>query len=73
MKVNEFLVAFQDVLQTEEELSLDTELETLEEWDSLAIMSTMAFLEANFGVSTTMVDYEQMKTIGDIAQKAGVN
>ena len=72
MTNEEFLTEMQDVLQTEEDLSMDTVLEDLDEWDSLSVMATMAFLEKSFNVKTTMKDYKEMKTIGDIAKKAGM-
>ena len=72
MTKEEFLTEMQDVLQTEEELSFETVLDSLDEWDSLSVMATMAFLEKSFGVKTTMKDYKDMTTIGDIAKKAGV-
>ena len=72
MTREEFLEAMVDVLQTEEEITFDTLLEDLEEWDSLSIMATMAFLEKEFGVKTSMKDYQKMQTIEDIAKKAGV-
>lgn len=72
MNTQEFLTEMQDVLQTDEELSMDTVLDDLDEWDSLSVMATMAFLEKSFGVKTTMKDYKEMETIGDIAKKAGL-
>lgn len=72
MTKEEFLTEMQDVLQTEEVLSFETVLADLEEWDSLSVMATMAFLEKSFGVKTAMKDYKDMKTIADIAQKAGL-
>ena len=72
MNTQEFLTEMQDVLQTEEDLSMETVLNDLDEWDSLSVMATMAFLEKNFGVKTTMKDYKEIKTIGDIAKKAGL-
>lgn len=72
MNKEEFLEAMVDVLQTEDEITMDTVLDNLEEWDSLSIMATMAFLDKNFGVKTSMKDYQNMKTIGDIAKIAGV-
>ena len=69
MTNEEFLTEMQDVLQTEEDLSMDTVLDGLDEWDSLSVMATMAFLEKSFGVKTTMKDYKDIKTIGDIAKK----
>lgn len=72
MNKEQFLEEMVEVLQTEDEITMDTVLEDLEEWDSLSIMSTMAFLDKNFGVKTTMKDYQNMQTIEDIAKKAGV-
>lgn len=72
MNREQFLEEMVDVLQTEDEITMDTVLEDLEEWDSLSIMSTMAFLDKNFGVKTSMTDYKGMKTIEDIAKKAGI-
>ena len=72
MTKDEFLEQMQDVLQTDTVLAYDTVLGDLEEWDSLSIMATMAFLDKNFGVKTAIKDYRAMHTIGDIAAKAGV-
>lgn len=72
MTKDEFLIEMQDVLQCEEELSFDATLDSVEEWDSLAAMATMAFLEKNFGVKTSFSDYKDVKTIGDIAKMAGL-
>lgn len=72
MNKEQFLEEMVEVLQTEDEITMDTVLEDLEEWDSLSIMSTMAFLDKNFGVKTNMNDYKNMTTIGDIARKAGL-
>lgn len=72
MNKEQFLEEMVEVLQTEDGITMDTVLEDLEEWDSLSIMSTMAFLDKNFGVKTNMADYKNMTTIGDIARKAGL-
>ena len=72
MTREEFLNEFVEVLQTEDEISFDTVLADLDEWDSLSVMATMAFLDKSFGVKSTMKDYKEMKTSGDIAKKAGL-
>jgi len=72
MSKEEFLVQMQDVLQTETELAMDTVLDELDEWDSLSMMATMAFLDKNFGVKLKIVDLKALATIGDIAAKAGL-
>lgn len=72
MTREEFLAEMQDVLQAEDDLTFETVLKDLEEWDSLSVMATMAFLDKTFGVKTTMADYINMNTIEDIAVKAGL-
>ena len=72
MTKEEFLVQMQDVLQTETQLTTDTVLADLDEWDSLSIMATMAFLDKNFGVKLQIADIKKFASIGDIAAKAGV-
>ncbi len=72
MTIEEFLVQMQDVLQTETDLTTETVLDELDEWDSLSMMATMAFLDKNFGVKMKIADIKALATIGDIASKAGV-
>ena len=72
MKREEFLNKFQDILQTEETLSFNMELDSIEEWDSLSKMSTAAFLDSDFNIAVTFDDFLKMKTIEDIAIKAGI-
>ena len=72
MSKEEFLVQMQDVLQTEAELTMETVLDELDEWDSLSMMATMAFLDKNFGVKMKIADIKALATIGDIAAKAGL-
>lgn len=72
MTKEEFLPEMQDVLQTETELTMETSLADLDEWDSLAMMATMAFLDQHFGVKVKIADLKTLATIGDIAAKAGL-
>ena len=72
MTRDEFIVEMQDVLQTESTVTAETSLADLAEWDSLAVMATMAYLDRNFGVKLSIADIKELKTIGDIAAKAGL-
>ena len=72
MTKEEFLEQMQDVLQTDAELAYETVLGELDEWDSLSMMATMAFLDKNFGVKVKISDLKSLATIADIAAKAGV-
>ncbi len=72
MTKEEFMVEMQEVLQTETELNADTVLADLDEWDSLSIMATMAFLDKHFGVKMKLADFRALSTVGDIAVKVGL-
>ncbi len=72
MSKEDFLVKMQDVLQTDAELKMDTVLDELDEWDSLSMMATMAFLDKDFGVKLKIAEIKTFASIGDIAAKAGV-
>ncbi len=70
MTKNEFLLNMQEIIQTENELSYETDLESLEEWDSLAKMALIAFFNSELKIPISFDDVKQMKTIKDIAKKA---
>lgn len=72
MTKEDFLVEMQDVLQTDDTLTMETALGDLAEWDSLSMMATMAFLGKKFGVNVNISDTKAFATIGDIAAKAGL-
>lgn len=72
MTKEEFLVQMQDVLQTETELTPDTVLMDLEEWDSLSIMATMAFVDKNFGIKLKMSDFKTIEAVKDLMDLVGV-
>lgn len=72
MSEEEFLTEMQDVLQRDDELTLDMPLKDIEEWDSLAVMGTAAFLQHRFSVRLTMDDFKRMRVIRDIAAAAGL-
>jgi len=72
MTKEEFLEKMQDVLQTDDVLMAETALDDLAEWDSLAMMATMAFLDKNFGVKVGLKDFKEMSTMADLMAKAGI-
>lgn len=72
MTNEEFIEQMTDVLQTEETLAMETVLADLDEWDSLSMMATMAFLSKNFGITLKITELKAFATLGDIAAKAGI-
>lgn len=66
MKKEEFLKKIIDAVEIEEEINENTELEEIEEWDSLAAVTTLALFNKHLGIKITANDIKDAKTIGDI-------
>ena len=67
MTTEKFLEDFQDLLQRADPVTMDSRLEDMEEWDSLAVMACIAYLDKKFGVKTTFASYQELQTVADIA------
>ena len=72
MTREEFLEELVDILQTDEELSFDTVLDDIDEWDSLSKMAIMAFLNKEFNCNISFGDLKSFVTVNDIAKKVGI-
>lgn len=72
MTTEEFTIQLQNVLQTDTAISADTVLADLDEWDSLAMMATMSFLNRTFGVKTNITELAALGTVADLMKKAGL-
>lgn len=71
MTKEDFLAKFTDILQTEENVTLETNLGDLDDWDSLTTMATVSWiLESKFQI--TVKEIASYKTVGEIAAKFGV-
>lgn len=62
-----FITKFADALEMDSsELTLDTEFRKLSRWDSLAYLSVIAMLDAEFDVQIEQAKFKTLITIGDI-------
>jgi len=66
MLKSEFLEELQDLLQRNDPIALDMTLNDIAEWDSLAIMSCMAYFDKKFNLKTKISQYEKLNTISDL-------
>lgn len=71
MTKEEFLAKFTDILQTEETISLDTDLEGLDDWDSLTTMATVSWLLEN-KIQITVQEISGYKKVSEIAAKFSI-
>ncbi len=71
MTINEFMVKLAELIEIEDDLSLDSNLKDYEEFDSMAIMSLVAFIHKNFGKQFNARQLNQVDTVESIVELIG--
>lgn len=67
MSKEKLIKKLEEILEMEEgELEETTVLEDVEEWDSLAKLSLIAFVKKEFSISLTANQIKEFKTVADI-------
>lgn len=62
----ELLTHIQDALQRDEALTLEMNLQDIEEWDSLAIVSLISLYDTYFGISVTGNTLRDCQKVSDL-------
>lgn len=70
MTKNDFLELLAETIDTEIELNEELELEEIEEYDSIAILSLMSMYD-EMGIRVSPKDFENLKTVSDLLTLAG--
>lgn len=70
MTKDEFLELLIDTIDTEDEITSDTELSSIEEYDSIAILSLMNMYD-ELDVNVTPESFKDLKSIDDLIRLAG--
>ncbi|MBQ7023321.1 MAG: acyl carrier protein [Akkermansia sp.] len=68
MDTTQFLELMQETLDIETELTLDMKFRELDEWDSLAYLSTIAMIDDEYDVVINANEFKTLETLGDIAK-----
>ncbi len=66
MKKQEFLEKFIDACEIEEAIDESTVLNDLDEWDSLAAVTTLALFKKNLNLNIGAQDIKSCVTVGDL-------
>lgn len=66
MTEEKFLEQLTDLMDTETELTMATDLQDIEEWDSLSFVSFIAFANAEAGKKLTADQIRGAETVGDL-------
>lgn len=64
--MKQFIEKMMDVLDCEEEITMDTVLDELDEWDSLSFVSFLAMANAAYGKKIEPSDVKLAETVGDL-------
>lgn len=64
--MEQFLEKMADILDCEQEISMETVLTDLKEWDSLSLVSFMAMANVAYGKKVNPADVKMAKTMTDL-------
>lgn len=71
MTINEFLVELAELIEIDDVLTLDSNLKDYDEYDSMAIMSLVAFVHKNFGKQFNARQLNQVETVESLVELIG--
>lgn len=66
MEVNEFITKLTDIMDTDAQLTLETKLSDVEEWDSLSAISFFSFCNVTLGKEIDVDALKAAKTVKDL-------
>ena len=71
MNTQDFLLKLQEELEAEVTLQPETNLKSLESYDSLALLTIIAFVDENFNKKVEAKHFKDIKTIDDLMMVIG--
>lgn len=71
MDKNFFLEIFQEALEVEAPINVDTKFADLSNFDSMSILIIIAFVDENFGVKINAKQFEEIKSVTDLMNQIG--
>ena len=70
----EFIANMEELLETEPgSISLATQLDSLQQWDSLAFVSFLAMAHSKYGARVTPTELRQCKSFADLMKLVEMN
>lgn len=74
MKVEDFIDELKDALEIEDEdkeITLETDLRNVEEYDSLSVLAIIAMIDKNFGKQIPSVNFIKITTVKSLMDLIG--
>ncbi len=70
MTLQEKLEMLEEVMDVDEgSLKVEDNLDDIEEWDSLSVLTLISEMKKRFSISLTSQEIKEFKTVGDICQR----
>ena len=66
MSTEEFLIAFKNLIQSNSNIDLNSNLSEIAEYDSLSKLVLMAYLNDNFKIKISAQEITSLQTVNDI-------
>ncbi|AZA78930.1 hypothetical protein EG347_16125 [Chryseobacterium sp. G0186] len=71
MKTSVFLEKLQEELEEDQALTLDTNLKELESYDSISLLSVIAFVDENFNKKIDTKQFKDVQLVSDLVTIIG--
>tara|TARA_B110000003_G_C16450375_1_gene457698 strand:+ start:308 stop:532 length:225 start_codon:yes stop_codon:yes gene_type:complete len=72
MNVKELLTSIAEAIEYEGELHLNQNIEDIEEWDSLGVLSIVSTMD-DLSISINLEDLEEIKTVEEFVRLTGIH
>ena len=66
MKVEDFLKTLKEMMDTDADLTLETKLSEVEEWDSLSLVTFLSYCNARLNRPVEPEEIKSAKTVSDL-------
>jgi len=73
VKVEDFLKTLKEMMDTDADLTLETKLSEVEEWDSLSLVTFLSFCNARLNRPVEPEEIKSAKTVSDLYEFIGGN
>lgn len=72
MEITKFIEDLKEILEAEKmTITVDTILKSIPEYDSLAVLSIIAYIDENFSKKLSTQEFNNLKTVGDLIHQIG--
>lgn len=75
MKTEDFINELKEALEIEDEdqeITLETDLRNVEEYDSLSVLAIIAMIDKNFGKQISSADFAKVTTVNSLMDLIGI-